>query len=320
MAKTSAAPAESKVSTAAILRSLKTKEAAAKTAAKQERPKSTRMDDSELIERLGLEMDQTASFSANVNSIKLTCAKGDKDRVMFIFNYTLSSDDKNVNGVPISNSFIIEDKVYTSGKKKGEVWESVEEVIKKLMFEFQALGFDTAAWAKDKTLGVWGNAEKACKEATAEKVGVRITLKPWESDNSSGINVWVNPGMSNDDLEEDEEEEAEDEEEVEEEESEEAEDESSEEESEEEEEESEEEEEESDEEEEAEFDPNDYLDRWFDFDSGDEYGVVLIKPTKYYEKKNLFDSVDRDGNKWLVADGFGAAPDKLDYNESENDE
>jgi hypothetical protein len=199
---------EAQITEAAFLKAFNAKAAAAKAAAKKTRP-SGMMDSSEIIERLGLEPGQSKSYHGNVSNIKFTFAQKDPKRPMFIFNYSINSEDSNANGLVVPNMITVAERL---NKKTNAVIRTEEQAMDDLMYELQGLGEDTASYKNPIA-----DAIAACKKHTKDKTPIRLSIKHWTTDSSEGINVRVNPDIEdNSDLDDSEEEESTDEEEVEE--------------------------------------------------------------------------------------------------------
>lgn len=199
-----AAPAkteEKKITKAAFLKALDKKAAVAKVATKKER--QTYLDDTALLQKLGLGPGESATFTASVSNISFLFAKDDPNRPMFIFNYVIESDESNENGVIVGNNFILEE-----GKnKEGEIFRTEQESQEQLFGEFQGLGEDTSEWATSKN--PLHDAVTAAEEHTKNKTPISITIKHWSKPPKSGMNVRVNGPLADDDnsdLETDEEE------------------------------------------------------------------------------------------------------------------
>jgi hypothetical protein len=184
---------ETQVSEAAFLKVLNTKKTAAAAAAKTERKGF--LDDSAVLDKLGIASGESKTFHGSVSKIVMDFAKKDKNRPMFRFVYVIASDDKSANGTVVNNNFIIEDGV----NKEGVVFRTEAEVLENLFQEFQSLGEDTTKWVKDPC----GEAAKAAKLHTKEKTPVSITVKHWDNGKKSGMNVYANtvPVSDNSDLE-----------------------------------------------------------------------------------------------------------------------
>jgi hypothetical protein len=277
---------EGQVSEAAILRKLQAREAAAKASAKKERPQG--YDSASILARLGIGPKEAKTFNANVGNIKLSAAKGDANRPMFIFNYVIESDDSSANGVTVGNTFTIEDKVRTQDSdkgKKGEVWQSADEVIDDIMYEFQGIGEDTESYITSKD-GVINSMVAAGKHHTKEKTPVKVTVSHWVTGAKSGMNVTVNP-MLGDDLAEseaasddlpttDEQLEFTDADGAE------------------------------------AFDSEAWIDGWIDYSSAD-YGDVVLKVVSYDADTHQFNCVGEDDAPWNVADGYGVPADEAQW-------
>lgn len=270
----------SEVSEAAILRKLQAREQAAKAAATKPRPSG--MDDMAILARLGIGPGESKTLQGNVGSIKLTAAKGDTNRPMFLFSYITSSDDPQANGVTVSRNFIIEDKVRVKDSEKGakgSVYQTADESIDELMWELQGLGENTEGYITSKD-GVINTCYAACKRHTAEKTAIRLTIQHWVSGQKAGMNVTVNPAGSDDladseaavhDTSSDA----------------------------------------GDAEPDA-FDSEAWLEGYVDY-TCPENGEVTVKVVSYDAGQHQFNCVSDDGSEWNVADGWGIPADKCEW-------
>lgn len=269
----------SEVSEAAILRKLQAREQAAKAAATKPRPSG--MDDMAILARLGIGPGESKTLQGNVGSIKLTAAKGDANRPMFLFSYITSSDDPQANGVTITRNFIIEDKVRVKDSAKGakgSVYQTADESIDELMWELQGLGENTEGYLTAKE-GVILACHAACKQHTAEKTPVRLTIQHWTSSDKAGMNITVNPAGSDDlaDSEASFEEESPVEEEA-----------------------------------PADFDSEAWIEGYIDY-TCPETGEVTLQVVSYDAGQHQFNCVADDGSEWNTADGWGVPADKCEW-------
>lgn len=192
---------EKQVNEAQFLKSLNKKAAAAKAAAKAERPSGI-MTDAMIMKKLGLEDEgDSITLAARVSKIQFGYAKKDTDRPYFRFAYALSENSPNTDegkGMIVSNYHEL-----TEAEKDGEVWRSEEQAFEQLFFEFQAIGESTKDW-KDPVQ----EALKAAKRHTAEKTEIQVMLSVYaKRDGSVGLNIrpdTVAPA-DNSDLEDEEE-------------------------------------------------------------------------------------------------------------------
>jgi len=195
---TSAATEDKQVSEAAFLQSFNKKKASADAAAKSARP-SGFLDDKQTLAKLGVGPNERKTFQGMVSKIVLSFAKNDANRPMFRFAYSITSDDRSIDGTVVSNQYIIEEK---TKKDTGEVWKTEEEAEAEVYYEFQGLGEDTSRWGKDAR----AKAVKAAKDHTKAKTPVSITIAHWTKGEGasykSGMNVIINPALddSNSDL------------------------------------------------------------------------------------------------------------------------
>ena len=284
MPKRAPAAGNSEVSEAAILRKLQAREQAAKSAAAKPRPSGT--DDMAILSRLDIGPGESKTLQANVGSIKLTAAKGDANRPMFLFSYITSSDDPQLNGVTIGRNFIIEDKKRTKDSEKGAagtIYQTADESIDELMWELQGIGEDTEGYLTAKE-GVMMSAIAAGKRHTAEKTPVRLTIQHWVSGSKAGMNVSVNPAGSDDLVES----------------------------------------EAADDDvtdasdagdpqvgDEA-FDSEAWIDGYIDY-TCPETGAVTLKVVSYDAGQHQFNCVADDGSEWNVADGWGVPADSCEW-------
>lgn len=283
MPKRAPAAGNSEVSEAAILRKLQAREQAAKAAAAKPRPSG--MDDMAILSRLGIGPGESKTLQGNVGSIKLTAAKGDANRPMFLFSYITSSDDPKLNGVTIGRNFIIEDKKRTKDSEKGAagtIYQTADESIDELMWELQGIGEDTEGYLTAKE-GVMMSAVAAGKRHTAEKTPVRLTIQHWTSSTKAGMNVSVNPAGS-DDLADSEA--TADDDTVEDNATDAATDEA--------------------------FDFEAWLEGYIDY-TCPETGLVTLKVASYDAGQHQFNCVADDGSEWNVADGWGVPADKCEW-------
>lgn len=269
----------SEVSEAAILRKLQAREQAAKAAATKPRPSG--MDDMAILSRLGIGPGESKTLQANVGSIKLTAAKGDTNRPMFLFSYITSSDDPQANGVTISRNFIIEDKVRVKDSAKGakgSVYQTADESIEELMWELQGLGENTEGYITAKEGAIMA-AYGACKKHTAEKTAIRLTIQHWTSGEKAGMNVTVNPAGSDDlaDSEASIEDTSSD-----------------------------------DAEAPADFDSEAWIDGYIDY-TCPENGECTLQVVSYDAGEHQFNCVADDGAEWSVESGWGIPADKCEW-------
>lgn len=198
---------EKQVNEAQFLKSLNKKSAAAKAAAKAERPTGI-MTDAVIMKKLGIEDEgDSITVAARVSKIQFGYAKKDTDRPYFRFAYALSENSPNTDagkGMIVSTYHEL-----TEAEKDGDVWRTEEQAYEQLFFEFQAIGESTKDWKDPNT-----EALKAAKKHTADKTEIQLTLSVYaKRDGGVGLNIrpdTVAPS-DNSDLEDDNEEESEDE-------------------------------------------------------------------------------------------------------------
>jgi len=191
------------VTKAQWLKSVNRKKAAAKAAAKKERPAGM-LDDAAILNRLGLDIGDRITLAARVSKIQLGFAKDDANRPYVRFAYTLSEDSPNSNqgrGTIVSN-------YHELAGKEGDGWEITEEqAFESMFFEMQALGEDTSSWSDPLSA-----AADAAERHTQNKTEIQIGISCYESkkDKSARLGIRV-AGLLNDnsDLEDDEEEDTE---------------------------------------------------------------------------------------------------------------
>ena len=244
---------DKQVSEAAFLKAFDKKKAAAKAAAKVER--AAFLDDSAIMEKLGLKANDRQTFHGAVSKITFSFAKNDSNRPMFRFAYVLVSDDKAANGLIVSNNHIVEE---SKDKESGEVWRTEEEALENLFGEFQGLGEDTTSWDDPLKASV-----AAAKKHTADKTPISITLHHYVSRKGThGLGVKVNGPLGDDDNSD-----LEDSDDT------------------------------SSEESSDEFNPDDYLGGFVEFDN-DDYGHIRIQVTSYDAENHTFSGTDSEGQAW----------------------
>lgn len=279
---------ENKVTEAAFLKSLNANKQAAATAAKKKRPDGL-LNDMEILNKLGIEPNDSRMFNAAVSKITFSFAKDDPNRPMFRFVYVITEpDDPAVDGTIIANNHILEEGT----NKDGEVWRTLEEAYEKLYFEFQGLGEDTASW-KDPA--------KEClaklKEHTANKTPIELRVSHWVSKDKqkSGMNATPSPiaPEDNGDIQIEDEEATNDPadetqyEDVDPPEATEA---------------------------DAEFNPDDWVGGWAEFDH-EEYGHVVLMIESYDADEQLFYGTDENGEEWSAENGYGAPFDAVSWSD-----
>jgi hypothetical protein len=190
---------EKQVSKAAFLKSLNSKKAAAKAAAKTERKGF--LSDAEIAAKLGLGDGDRMTTPGKVSKIVFYFAKNDSARPAFRFVYVAVSDDKNINGTTFSKNIIIEE-VNTPNFSKTE-----EEAMEELFQEFQGLGDVTAKWT-DPLADAVEAAEQHTKDKTDISLSINCFKRKSKPGQPLGIGVYPNPARATDnsDLEDDEEE------------------------------------------------------------------------------------------------------------------
>lgn len=292
------------VSEAAFLKALDKKKTALAAAAKTKRPEGYQ-DDTAILQRLGLAIDESGTFNAQVSKVTFSFAKGDQNRPMVRFAFVIMSEDRKKNGTVVSWNHILEEGV---SKKTNEVFRTYEEACENLMGDLQGLGEDTESWKESE---VNKKIMEACKRHTKEKTEVSLYIKHWASYTESGklknegANFRINGPIGDvEEAGEEDEEAPEDEEEVEEE-------------DEETEEEGEEEAADEEEEEEGEFDPDEWIGGWVKFHDK-KYGDIRMKVDSWDEDTQCFSGTDSNGDVW---DGDYAVPlAKVDWDENQEDE
>lgn len=185
---------DTQVNEAAFLKALNKSKAAAKAAAKADRPTGI-LDDQAILTRLGLtEPEQSVTINGRVSKVQMGFAKKDTARPYFRFAYVLTENSPLTNkgkGMILSNYHEL-----TEAEKDGEVWRTEEDAYEKMYFEFQALGETTKDWADPLV-----EAMKAAKEQTKNKVEIQIRASAYEkSKGGLGLNVSVVNVLNNDDL------------------------------------------------------------------------------------------------------------------------
>ena len=197
---------DTQVNESAFLKSLNKSKAAAKAAAKAERPSGS-LDNAAIMARLGLEEEgDRITLNGRVSKVQMGFAKKDTARPYFRFAYSLTENSPNSGkgkGLILSNYHEL-----TEAEKDGEVWRTVEEAYEKMYWEFQALGERTADWADPMA-----EAIAAAKRQTKDKSEIQIQLSVYSGNKGLGVNISVVNVLNNDDLGEDTESEEEDEEE-----------------------------------------------------------------------------------------------------------
>jgi hypothetical protein len=197
---------DTQVNEAAFLKSLNKKKAAAKAAAKADRPTGM-LDNAAIMARLGLEEENDRiTVSARVSKIQMGFAKKDTNRPYFRFAYSLTENSPNSNkgkGLIVSNYHEL-----TEATKDGEVWRTEEQAYEKMYFEFQSLGEVTKDWDDPLAMAV-----EAAKKHTKNKTEIQISLSVYSGEKGLGLNISVVNVLDNSDIE-DSDEESEDEDEV----------------------------------------------------------------------------------------------------------
>lgn len=294
-AATATAPKKSEdkvVSEAAFLKSLDKKKAALSAAAKTKRPDGYQ-DDKAILDRLGLAIDESGTFNAQVSKITFSFAKGDQNRPMVRFAFVIMSDDRKKNGTVVSWNHILEEGT----TKEGNVFRTEEEASENLMFDLQGLGEDTESWKESETNK---KIMEACKRHTKEKTEVSMYIKHWASYTAAGKlkneggNFRINGPIGDveeageeDEVPEDEDEETEEEGE----------------------------EEEADEEE-GTFDANEWIGGWVKF-KDKKFGDIRMKIDSWDEETECFSGTDTNGDVW---DGEYAVPlAKADWDDDQED-
>lgn len=191
---------EKQVNPAAFLKALNKKKAAAKAAAKAERPTGI-MDNAAIMARLGLENEgDRVTLAARVSKIQMGFAKQDANRPYFQFFYSLSENsplsDKG-RGMVVNNYR----EVAAATNADGEEWRTEEQALEQLFFEFQALGEDTSEWTDPLP-----DAIECAKKHTADKTEILVGFNVYKSKTSGalGLNISVVGAESdNSDLEDD---------------------------------------------------------------------------------------------------------------------
>lgn len=186
---------DTQVNEATFLKSLNKKRAAAKAAAKSDRPTGM-LDDAAIMARLGLEEENDRiTVSARVSKIQMGFAKKDTNRPYFRFAYSLTENSPNSNkgkGLIVSNYHEL-----TEAEKDGEVWRTEEEAFEKMYFEFQGLGEVTKNW-EDPI----GDALECAKKHTKNKTEIQVSLSVYARKNGDlGLNISVTNVLDNSDIE-----------------------------------------------------------------------------------------------------------------------
>lgn len=288
------------VSEAQFLKAMDKKKTVIKAAAKSKRPEGFQ-NDKDVLHRLGIEIGDSATFTAQVSKITFSFAKGDANRPMFRFAFVIVSDNKKHNGAVVSWNHILED-----ASANGEVFRTTEQATQNLMYDLQGLGEDTESWPEAE---LNKRILEAIKRHTKEKTEVSLNIRHWasyEDDNETikneGANFRINGPIGDDDAgeedeeyEEEETEEEEGEEETEEEET----------------------EEETDEtEEEGDFDPEEWIGAYVTF-KDKQYGDMRMKITAWNEDTETFDGIDQNGDVW---DGdYAVAADRVEWDDDQED-
>lgn len=192
---------EAQVNESQFLKRLNKNKAAAKAAAKAERPTGI-MDDSQIMEALGLtEEGDRITLSARVSKIAFNFAKKDTNRPYFQFRYAFTANSPNSDkgkGLIVSNYIELTEGVSNSG----EVYRTEEQAYESLFYEFQGIGDDTKGWTDPLK-----EALASAKKHTAEKTEVTVTVSVYKSNRTQelGMNIRVNPLLTDDsDLEDEE--------------------------------------------------------------------------------------------------------------------
>ncbi len=200
-----AAKEDTQVNESAFLKSLNKKAAAAKAAAKAERPTGM-LDNAAIMARLGLEEENDRiTVNARVSKIQIGFAKKDTNRPYFRFAYSLTENSPNSGkgkGLIVSNYHEL-----TEAEKDGEVWRTIEDAYEKMYWEFQALGENTMDWTDPMAMAV-----EAAKKHTKDKTEIQLQLSVYSGNKGLGLNISVVNVLNNDDLGEDTEESDEEEE------------------------------------------------------------------------------------------------------------
>lgn len=190
---------DTQVNEAAFLKSLNKSKAAAKAAAKAERPSGI-LDDTAILARLGIETtDDVVTVSARVSKVQMGFAKKDTARPYFRFAYVLTENSPlsgKGKGLIVSNY-----RELTEGESNGEVFRTVEQAYEQMYFEFQALGETTKDWEDPMA-----EAIAAAKRQTKDKTEIQIRFSAYEkSKGGLGLNISVVNVLNNKDLGDDDE-------------------------------------------------------------------------------------------------------------------
>lgn len=184
---------DTQVNESAFLKSLNKAKAAAKAAAKAERPAGP-LDDAAIMARLGLESENDRiTVNGRVSKIQMGFAKKDTNRPYFRFAYSLTENSPNSGkgkGLIVSTYHEL-----TEAEKDGEIWRTLEDAYEKMYWEFQSLGEVTADWEDPM-----GEAVEAAKKHTKNKTEIQLQLSVYEGKKGLGLNISVVNVLNNDDL------------------------------------------------------------------------------------------------------------------------
>jgi len=185
---------DTQVNEAAFLKALNKSKAAAKAAAKADRPTGL-LDDAAILARLGLkEANDAVTLNCRVSKVQMGFAKKDTARPYFRFAYVLTENSPETGkgkGMIVSNYHEL-----TEAEKDGEVWRTEEDAYEKMYFEFQGLGETTKDWADPLA-----EAMAAAKRQTKNKTEIQIRFSAYERNNGTlGLNISVVNVLNNDDL------------------------------------------------------------------------------------------------------------------------
>lgn len=191
---------DTQVNEVAFLKSLNKKQAAAKAAAKADRPAGL-LDDAAILKRLGLEEEnESITVNGRVAKIQMGFAKKDADRPYFRFAYSLSENSPisgKGKGLIVSNYHEL-----TEAESNGEVWRTIEDAYERMFFEFQGLGEVTKDWTDPLKQAV-----ECAKNHTKNKTEIQLKLSTYiNSKDELRLNVSVVGVNNNDDLSDNDEE------------------------------------------------------------------------------------------------------------------